>query len=328
MKILLSPCLYCANEDTFDLTLLDEILNFIVNNLNGVLDEYTNSFYSEKRLYAPPVIEFNKFNTYVNVINNLRRLKINGNIVNVQNSNLIYNIKNMPEFKIINNDEFQYMVDYIYEVKEQDFLLFLGDRNYGIKESLIQIIINAEELSLPIIKNPWLEKSCNFNKYINKSSFDSIFINGDLCERLDKEMKQIAKGNSDNRTLYKKYGEYVALRNDFVKYNISDPYINTDYYIRKDKKYIISVDLLHGHFEVYQGTGKQLWIHQYNFSGKEIPLGEGISIDEMRNSHRVHKRHQLRCLFIINNYYFTKSFHNDCIYVFSLFCYLPNQIDQ
>lgn len=122
MKILLSPCLYCVDEETFDLNLLEGLLDFIVNNLDGVLDEYDNAFYSEDRLYMPPICEFNKLNTYAHVINNLRRLKINGEIVNINDINISYKITNEESFNIINANEFQYMINYIHKIGKQNFI--------------------------------------------------------------------------------------------------------------------------------------------------------------------------------------------------------------
>ena len=298
MKFLFSPCLYCKNSDTFDLYPLNSVLDFICKYLDGNLDNFTNCFYSDERLQCPPVMDYNQYNLYSSVIKALYKLKIGGNDISVDENTVNYSVTT-PNYCNINPVEFQYLVDYLNQCPLQEYILFLGERNWNITNEYLNIDIKSRLFQLPIIKNPLYEKSENYNPYLKNNSKNPIFVNSEVCSFLDKEMKSIAKGNTDNTALYKKYGEIIALRNRFHKYDITDKYMNTDYYESYDGKYIIATDLLHGHFELFQGSGKQLWINQYNFSGVELPInGKFISknevdsktLNEMRNTHRVHKR--------------------------------------
>jgi hypothetical protein len=96
-------------------------------------------------------------------------------------------------------------------------------------------------------------------------------------------------------SLYKKYGEIIALRNGFSPYYPKNPFNkDTKYFIRKDEKYILSIDLLHGHFEVFEGNAEKLWIAEYNFSGQKLSSSNMTKkqLEEMRNNHRVEDKYR------------------------------------
>ncbi len=288
MKLILSPCLYSEEINTFNLFPLESVLEFITKYLSITLDDYDDAFYNESRLLCPPITEFNKFSAYSNVINMLRLLKIGGNNIHVNNKNSSYCIIN-PSYLVSNPNEFQNVVDYINEIKTNDLLLFLGENNYQLISESLEITINKVTYMIPIVKNPWTEKSKNFNNIISSDKdSEEVFVNKDLCVELDKEMKRKIDSSTRNGTIYKEYGRIIAYRNNYEVYKPKNPYEkNTDYFIRRDKKYIISTDLLHGHFEVFQGKGKNNWLSQYNFSGDLIPLSPETSIKEMRQTHKV-----------------------------------------
>ena len=296
MKILLSPCLYCENKDTFDLNLLGDTLEFIDKYLNVSLDEYTNAFYSEERLTPPLFKDWNKYNEYANVIATLRRLKIDGDIIEIENNDIPYDFDDSCGYIIINNTELQYIIDYIYQNRRDDYVFFLGEKNSNFNHKSLNFVIKHDDFIFPVVKNPWLEKSDILNKEIkiNDKNDSLIFKNRELCCRLDELMKNEAKNISGELkgAHYKKYGQIIAYRNCFEDFPLSDPYeVNTDYYKRKDGKYIISIDLIHGHFEVFYGSN-ELWFAEYSFSGEELYAPKKQKeLNEMRKNHKVRKRH-------------------------------------
>jgi len=156
--------------------------------------------------------------------------------------------------------------------------------------------IENYEYLIPIIKNPWTEKSTIFNNCIKANGQNSslVFPNKELCSQLDKLMKIEAKAISGvlKGTHYKKYAEVIAYRNNYRIFPVSNPFEpNTDYYIRNDNKYILSVDLIHGHFEVFHGSN-ELWFAEYDFAGNELYTpNTQKELDEMRQNHKIHKRH-------------------------------------
>lgn len=299
--IIFSPCLLYENEDFFDWYNLQNTLEFISDFLDCGLDTYEGSFFHIDSWFSKPRCDVNMasyFSQYI--IPLLTNLAEKGNSYRFDDVLDKNKIIIDPSFVITNEEEFCLLLYYICKINHNP-LIFVGEPNYDFDKEFLEIYFDKDIFHVPIIKNPWLEKSENFNKYICqcKKKNSEIFVNKNLCIYLDEKMKEIAKENSANSALYKEYGEIVALRNNFSQYNIHDKYINTDYYKSEDEKYIISTDLLHGHFEIFQGTGKQLWINQYNFSGEELPInGKYMSKDkdvdkilkEMRQTHRVHKR--------------------------------------
>ena len=173
----------------------------------------------------------------------------------------------------------------------KDYILFVGRTNYGLDSEKLEISVDGNDVLIPIVKDPYTEKSNCFNSFIKKNDSKELLVNADLCIKLDNEMKEKAKGISGSKgALYKKYGEIIALRNDFVEYFPKNPYNKeTKYFIRKDEKYILSIDLLHGHYEVFEGKTRKLWIAEYNFSGQRLtPLDmTRKQLEEMRNTHKV-----------------------------------------
>ena len=288
VNIILSPCLFLKNNEIKNLGELISVLEFANDYLDINWDMIDSSILCEDNWYSFPKYKttiYNQFTMFV--VPALRKLNKNPNHIVVSDVNI--DSCHFNQYIVTDEDEFNAIVKYIFKIKK-DFLFFLGETN-KTAPMILEIDINNDDLYLPTIKDVWTEESANFNKYIkvNKVKSSDIFVNSRLCHKIDEEMKlEAAKINGLKGSLYKKYGEIVALRNNFILYHPKNPYDKkTDYYIRKDGKYIISVDLLHGHFEVFQGTGKQLWIHQYNYSGCVIPISNKISIDEIRNNHKV-----------------------------------------
>ncbi len=299
MKAILSPCLFFPSVNTEAEKMkhsnhLLKVIDFIDRFLDLELDKYSDSPYDRKRWYVPN-FEYENLNSnllaakifpiLLRILNTPNNLKYgeNGLIINNDKSNIQNKDFILPQ----NEDSFLRYLTYLKD-NQLAGIFFLGLNNQDVSGCKIYI---EDNYSFDTIKNPWIDESETFNNYINKNLEEEpqIFANRKLCVKLDEKMKEEAiKITGLKGSHYKKYGEIIALRNGFEPYSPKNPYDkNTNYYRRKDKKYIISVDLLHGHFEVFQGKGKQLWIHQYNFSGIEIPLSKGKTIDDMRNDHRV-----------------------------------------
>ncbi len=304
MKAILSPCLFFPDADTEAEKMkhsnhLLKVIEFIHCFLDLDLDKYADSPYDRKRWYVPNF-------EYENLNSNLLASKIFPTLVKMLNNpdNLDYGEDGL----VVNNDETVIQnIDFILPQNENSFLrylkyikdhnytgaFFIGLNNQGMVDSKIYI---EDDYAFDVIKKPWLEKQPIFNNHIKKNIEKSpiVFPNRKLCIELEKLMFDEAGKISGNLkgAHFKKYAEVIAPRNNFEKLNISDPYeANTDYYKRKDGKYIISVDLIHGHFEVFYGSN-ELWFAEYSFSGEELyaPTSQK-ELDKMRQKHRVRKRH-------------------------------------
>lgn len=287
MKILISPCLYTEGETLYNLFPLKNVLSFIHDYLDGHLDRYSEAFYSPERLHCPPVTHTNEMAVYNEIISLLYRLQIGGDKISL-GSDVVYSVKS-TDYVVTNKLEMQIVASYLHSIGERaTVLLFLGERNRSMREDRLQIEINSTHVDIPTVKDPWLEKSSNFNEYLKKLEPEEVFCNRKVCKKLDAAMKNEASQLSGSKgALFKKYGEIIALRNKYKLCRPQDPHTpETDYYLRDDGKYIISVDLLHGHFEVFKATGKKPWINSYNFAGEKIERGS-TRLKEMRNSHKI-----------------------------------------
>lgn len=293
MKIIFSPCLYCKDNDLYDLFMLNNTLSFVVEYLNCSLDNYTEAFYSDERMFLPPVMQnINEYMQYLFITTNLYKLKVCGEDITIHNHNIPYEIDE-DSFIIVNNDELQVIVDYMQQLsiddKLKDVLLFVGEQNECFNKDTLNILISGVLCELPIVKNPLKDKSGNFNSYIKSNSGkDGIFAYRNICLDLVEEMNKNLKSDG-NGSLYKQYGKIIALRNRYNFYYPKKPYDkNTHYFISYDKKYIISIDLKHGHFEIFDNTNRQLWMAKYSFSGEVIsqPTDPNI-LKNLRKTHKV-----------------------------------------
>lgn len=291
-KIMLSPCMVYKNEEICDWMLLNDTLDFINNYLDCGLDSVESSIFHEHSWYTPPAFTVNIYSFFTtNIFPKLLELLRKGDaysLADLKNS-VTYSIKN-SDFKVTNQKEMELLMRYTANINK-DYVLFVGKSNYDLSSDMLDLSVDGNDVLIPIVKDPYTEKSNCFNSFIKESSSEEIFVNLNLCVKFEQEMEQQAKIISGQKgSLYKKYGEVIALRNGFSEYHPKNPYNkDTKYFIRKDGKYILSIDLLHGHFEVYEGNAGKLWIAEYNFSGKRISSSNMSKkqLREMRNNHKV-----------------------------------------
>lgn len=294
MKVIFSPCLYCRSNELFDLYLLNDTLDFIVNYLDGVLDDYENVFYNDNQLFMPPIINnVTEMMQYTAITTNLYKLKLNGENINIVNHENPYEINN-SDFQIVNDSEFQKIIDYLQHLflhnQLHDVLLFTDKVNDSYNNKEINITINDTSHNIPIVGDPMLDESGNFNSYISLSVGEEykIFKCRDMCTQLVKKVEE-NYSSGRNGSLYKHYGKVIALRNLFDFYYPKRPFEkDTHYFISHDKQYIISIDLKHGHFEIFDNTNGQLWIAKYKFSGEVISEPTDLKqLKAERTNHRV-----------------------------------------
>lgn len=291
-KIMLSPCMVCENEEIYDWMLLNDTLDFINNYLECGLDSIEGSIFHQDSWYTPPAFKLNMYSLFTtSIFPKLVGLLQKGDMYSLSDLKKIdkYFIKN-SDFRITNLKEMELLVRYTTTINK-DYILFVGKPNYGLDNEILEMSVDGKDILIPIVKDPYTQKSNCFDSFIKENGNNEIFANADLCFKLDQEMKEKAKKISGSKgSLYKKYGEIIALRNGFLEYFPKNPYNrDTKYFIRKDKKYILSIDLLHGHYEVFEGNFRKIWIAEYNFSGQRLtPLDmTSKQLEEMRNTHKV-----------------------------------------
>lgn len=294
MKVIFSPCLYCTTSaELYNLFSLNETLKFIVDYLDAGLDDYDEAFYNDNRLYMPPVMETTAYVQYMSIIENLYKLKTNGENITILSHNKEYVLES-EKFTVSNDKEFQIIIDYLYQLNINnncnDVLLFYGTLNDDYNSLSLKLLIDNNPYTIPIIGNPLLDETGNFNTYIKEATNNTdLFKYKKICIKLAENMKKQIYPGQRNGSLYKKYGRIIALRNKFSVYYPKKPYDkDTIYFISNDRQNIISIDLKHGHFEVFDNTNRQLWVAKYDIYGEEIdrPTDPKI-LKNIRKNHRV-----------------------------------------
>lgn len=294
MKVIFSPCLYCRGNELFDLYLLNDTLNFIIKYLDGSLDDYEDAFYNDNRLFMPPVINnVTEMMQYTAITTNLYKLKLNGENINIINHKNSYQIDNF-DLQVVDDTEFQKIIDYLQYLflnnQSDDVLLFTDKVNDSYRNKNIEITIADIPHSIPIVGDPMLDESGNFDIYLKDITDETeIFKYKSICTQLVNEMNRQILNGQRNGNLYKKYGKIIALRNKFSIYFPIKPYDkDTIYFISSNQHDIVSIDLKHGHFEVFDNTNQKLWVAKYSMYGEEINRPTNLQIlKNIRKDHKV-----------------------------------------
>ena len=291
-KIMFSPCMVCNIDEMYDWVLLYETLDFIDKYLECGLDSIETSIFHRNSWYAPPAFNLSMYNVFTtNIFPKLDNLLRKGNEYSLSDlsSKGTSSLQN-SDYVVTNPQEIELIKAYT-ECINQNYVLFIGKPNYGLKGKTLNIKTDNGVVSIPVVKDPYIEKTTAYNSFIKTSLSTGPFPNSEMCAKLDEEMHDEAKNIVGLKgSLYKQYGEIIALRNGFCEYHPKNPYNkDTKYFISSDKKYVISIDLLHGLFEVFDGNSSKQWIAEYNFSGKLLSSNHMSQkeLAEMRKNHKV-----------------------------------------
>lgn len=271
-RIIFSPCLLYSNEDFYDWHILFDTLDFIEKYLDCGLDTYEGSFFHCDSWYSNPQCDISMMNYFSqSIFPSLLSLSEKGDQYKLDHIIPLEQVNLDPDFKITHKYEFELLLTYLY-THNRDCMIFVGTENFGYKEIDFNIFFTKDRvnITLPIIKNPWLEESENFNHCIKEEikDYKEIFPCKPLCERM--LQIDIKVGDKSN---FKKYAGIVALRNGYYRLPYSSSqYKNVPYYRRNDQEYTICVDTLHGFFETFQKTGSTYdkYTGEYDFSCNEV----------------------------------------------------------
>jgi|MucameStandDraft_1065616.scaffolds.fasta_scaffold03080_3 hypothetical protein len=273
MRVIFSPSLYCTDCALYNLHLLDDTLNFIVEYLDAQLDIYDEAFYSGNNLFQPPVTYYNEYAQYCGIFTKLCKLMQQGDNVVLEHTNTAFTIENR-NFQMINKFELQKIIDYIHWLLSKNLIseviMFSDVMPEDCTNNSIEISVNGNQICIPIVADPWLDETGNFDNFIkeNIKDYNSIFPCNELCCKIGNITMEIG-----NKALYNKYATIVANRNGYNKIPYSSrQYKNVPYFMRNDGEYIICVDTLHGLFEVFQKTGStyEKYLGEYDFSCKKV----------------------------------------------------------
>lgn len=273
-KLIISPCLYIKDNKISNLAELYELLDFVDKYLDIGLDSIKQSILCEDNWFKIPPYDITMYNFFIiKIIPLLRRLWDKGGVP--LDVNIIENCRIQEDYYVTDEYEFKLMLSYIFE-QEASYLLGLGTLNNHIKNELICEQLNPVKTikSVPVVSNVWLDETGNYDDYISKAiaQEDEVFVNKVICSKFKQYVNEKVQGLSSNEkpTIYKYYGKIIAKRNNFIQFNPSDSHKDTIYFRRYDGKYIISVDTMHGTFEVFNSSLKTSKHAEYDFNCKQI----------------------------------------------------------
>lgn len=271
-RIVFSPCLLYDNEDFYDWHILYNTLDFIEKYLDCELDTYEGSFFHCDSWYSNPECDLSLMNYFSqSILPSLQNLSEKGTQYKIDSVVTLDQVDLDSDFKITNRHEFELLLSYIY-YHNKDCVLFVGNKNIKYKKYSLNIFFSQKmiNIKLPIVKNPWLEESENFNHFIKEDikNYKEIFPCKPLCQKMLEI--EIEVGDKSN---FKKYAEIVAFRNGYYRLSYSSSqFKNVPYYRRNDEEFTICVDTLHGFFETFQKTGSTYgkYTGEYDFSCNEV----------------------------------------------------------
>ena len=284
MTVLLSPCLFLKDGQIQNLAQLCNVLSFTDNYLDAEVDVPIDSVLSEDKWFSFPTYQLSVFNQFSTMIVPL--LSRISKMVPTKNAVKTTSLCKLQDSLYICTDEqeMEYLFRYLSDRKDvTDLLLFVGNINFQIGDELA-LTIDGDLHKLPIVKDPWLDETGHFDTCIseNVKDYTEPFPCKCLCTVLGEQTIEIG-----NKSLYHKYGGIIAKRNGFSKCSYtSQQYKNVPYYIRDDKKFSISIDDLHGTFEVFVRTHGDSYDYkgEYDFSCNEIT--------NKKSSNENHKHHK------------------------------------
>lgn len=269
----LSPCLLKNEDGEFNKSIdalnnYYKILCFANEWLTLKLLIHENSLFNNLFGYMPPLEEQTLASFFqANIMPQWKTL--------IESSDIIFQFNDNDKIGIIDNkykcvDETECNLIYLCleYTKDTDVLMFVGEINSN--ESKVSIASANHNHFLHIVSNPFMEETDIFDNYLNcaESCEDMLFPCIDIC----REFVCLAYEKKE-RSSYVRYGDIIARRNGFKKlpYNANHYKEKVPSYRSCNGKFYISLDELHGTFEVFDATKRNApYIGEYSFNGEHV----------------------------------------------------------
>ena len=265
----LSPCLIKTDEEKFNITMealknYHSILEFSKKWLLLKLLIHQKSIYLNINAYEPP-LELQTLASFfqTNILSLWCDLLSDAYIVYDEE---YYNFEIPNDYNCVDKPEWNLLCNCLKTLADREILIFVCNSN-NITESYISV---NEEYKLHTVSNPLVEETEIFNDYLNypESTVETIFPCVDICRVfVDKAQEE------KNASAYKKYGDIIAKRNGFIKlpYDHRRYKPNAPAYKSKNEEFFISLDEMHGTFEVFAAKNhSEPFIAEYGFDGKKL----------------------------------------------------------
>lgn len=269
---LLSPCILKDSNGDFVkkidyLYYYSEILGFALKWLDLRLLIHDKSFYKQLYAYCPPLSDQTLSNFFAaNITSKFQALVADGTVIYEDETKGVFNSE---QYTCVDQHECDLIACCLENITDSEALMFVGLENSLISIPVI-IKTNSKEITIKLLHDPYKTELSIFDASLKMvdSSENCIFPCAEICQCfIDKAQKE------KNKSAYQLYGDIIARRNGFSKmpYDANRYKQDTQCYISKNGKFYISLDDLHGTFEVFDATTKKAsFIGEYGFDGRLI----------------------------------------------------------
>lgn len=225
------------------------------------------SYYKQLSGYMPPLNNQSLASFFVtNIVPIFKSIICKGDVIYDNPSNIHFP---NTHFNCVDQCEFDLMALCLKVANDNEALLFVGTPNSHMIGSN-DTIIDGNHFKLCVLMNPIKDETSTLDTLIKipESREECIFPCAEICDFFVEEARK--KGD---KGAYRHYGDIIARRNGFTKNQYNPNHYKPDKpsYISRNKYYYISLDDLHGTFEVFKAKNKNTdYIGEYGFDGKLI----------------------------------------------------------
>ena len=266
----LSPCIVKdINGDFVDemetLDNYNRLLGFAGRWLSLRFLIHERSLYKQLWAYLPPLCDQSLAGFFAsNIMPKFQSLISDGDVVWEEPCE---NAFKSEGYICVDQDECDLIACCIEQAAASDILMFVGLINSSVKSPII-IEINNNPVTLNLLNDPYKCEEDFLNKIIEMKDSNKmcIFPCAEICEYFIEKAK-----NEKTTASYQLCADVIAKRNGYSKlaYDARRYKPDVPCYISRNKDYYVSLDFLHGTFEVFDARNAS-YIGEYGFDGKLI----------------------------------------------------------
>ena len=269
---LLSPCILKDSNGEFvesmdNLQHYAKLLGFAIKWLDLKLLIHEKSFYNHLWEYSPPLSDLTLSSYFAaNITSKFQSLVADGQVIYDEEEASSFESK---QYICVDQQECDLIACCLGKVPEGEALMFVGLKNSDVTNPT-GIKFNSKEHTINLIYDPYKTESTILDSSLKifASTKSCIFPYAEICDCFIQKAE-----NEKSKSAYQLYGDIIAKRNGFSKmpYDAKRYKQDAPCYISRNGNFFISLDDLHGTFEVFDATTKKAsFIGEYKFDGHLI----------------------------------------------------------
>lgn len=266
---LLSPCILKDSNGEFvesmdNLQYYAKLLGFAIKWLDLKLLIHEKSFYNQLWEYSPPLSDLTLSSYFAtNITSKFQSLVADGQVIYDEEETCSFESK---QYICVDQHECDLIACCLGKVPEGEALMFVGLKNSDVTIPT-EIKFNSKEHTINLIYDPYKTESTILDSSLKifASSKSCIFPYAEICDFFIKKAE-----TEKSKSAYQLYGDIIAKRNGYSKmpYDAKRYKQDAPCYISRNRNFFISLDDLHGTFEVFDATTKKAsYIGEYSFDG-------------------------------------------------------------